>query len=301
MNSDFDNSGADKTRSFVALSAGTVVHHYKIVEKIGVGGMGEVYLAEDIELNRKVALKFLPPHLCQDEGCRDRFKREAQAAAGIDHPNIAGIYEVGEYYGRPYYAMQVIEGQSLREVIAGSDLPVDRIIEISMQICEGLQAAHNMGIIHRDIKPSNILLDRQGRARVVDFGLAAIRGSEHLTRTGSTLGTVGYMSPEQARGEEIDHRSDLFSLGVVLYELTTKRNPFKRDSEAASLKAICDDMPEPLARFKTGIPDGLQTISNKALDKHLDTRYQTAADLLADLRRELRDSSTSVRAAPSMR
>jgi len=279
-----DESHDDKTQSFTALTSGTAVLHYKILEKIGSGGMGEVYLALDTGLNRKVALKFLPPHLCQDEDCRKRFTREAQTAAGLDHPNIAAIYEVGEFQGRPFYTMQVIEGQSLKEVITGKDLPFDRILEICIQVCEGLQAAHDKGIIHRDIKPSNILLDSHGRVRIVDFGLAAIRGSEHLTKTGSTLGTIGYMSPEQVQGKEIDQRSDLFSFGVVLYELITKQNPFKRDSEAATLKAVSDDdIPEPLARFKSGIPDGLQSIIDKALEKDAKTRYQHADGMLSDL------------------
>ncbi|UCC44616.1 MAG: serine/threonine-protein kinase [Candidatus Zixiibacteriota bacterium] len=279
----------DKTQAHVALTKDTMVGHYRIVEKIGAGGMGEVYLAQDTKLNRKVALKFLPPHLCQDEDCRKRFTREAQAAAGLDHPNIAGIHEVGEYAGRPFYSMQVIEGQSLREIVKGEDLSVERILEIAVQICEGLQAAHSKGIIHRDIKPSNILIDVHGRVRIVDFGLAAIRGSEHLTKTGSTLGTIGYMSPEQVHGKEIDHRSDLFSLGVVLYELITRQNPFKRDSEAATLKAVSDDTPEPLARFKSSLPAGLQAIIDKALDKDVKTRYQHADGMLSDLLRLKQD------------
>ena len=280
-----DESSDDRTLTHVVLTNGTMVSHYRIVEKIGAGGMGEVYLAEDTKLKRKVALKFLPSHLCQDEDCRKRFTREAQAAAGLDHPNIAGIYEVGEHNGRPFFSMQVVEGLSLKEVIAGKDLPIDRILEIAIQVCEGLQAAHDKGIIHRDIKPSNILLDSHGRARIVDFGLADIRGSEHLTKTGSTLGTIGYMSPEQVRGEESDHRSDLFSLGVVLYELITKQNPFRRDSEAATLKAVIDDLVEPVARFKSGLPDGLQAIVDKTLEKDVKTRYQHADGMLSDLMR----------------
>ncbi len=271
-----DRFDDDKTRSFTPLTAGTQVSHYRIISKIGAGGMGEVFLAEDTKLNRKVALKFLPPHTCQDEDYRKRFTREAQAAAGLDHPNIAGIYEVGEYSGRPFYSMQVIQGQSLKDVIAGKDLPIDRILEIAIQVCEGLQAAHDKGIVHRDIKPSNILLDGHGRVRIVDFGLASIRGSEHLTKTGSTLGTIGYMSPEQVQGKEIDQRSDLFSLGVVLYELITKQNPFKRDSEAATLKAVCDDIPHPVARYRSDVPDGLQAVIDKALEKDAKTRYQHA-------------------------
>jgi Tol biopolymer transport system component/predicted Ser/Thr protein kinase len=275
----------DRTQTHVVLGKGTKVSHYTIVSKIGAGGMGEVYLAEDTKLNRKVALKFLPPHLCQDEDCRKRFTREAQAAAGLDHPNIAAIYEVGEFQDRPFYAMQIVEGQSLKDVIAGKDLPIDRILEIGIQACEGLQAAHEKGIIHRDIKPSNILLDGHGRVRIVDFGLATVSGSEHLTKTGSTLGTIGYMSPEQVQGREIDQRSDLFSLGVVLYELITKQNPFRRDSEAATLKAVSDDSPHPVARFRAGVPDGVQTIIEKALEKDVSTRFQTAGGMLADLTR----------------
>jgi TolB-like protein/Tfp pilus assembly protein PilF/predicted Ser/Thr protein kinase len=290
----------DRTQSFLALTAGTTVLHYRIVDKIGSGGMGEVYLALDNELNRKVALKFLPSELCGDDECRKRFNREAQAAAGLDHPNIAAIYEVGEYGGRPFYAMQVIEGQSLREVIAGKDLPIDQIVEIAIQVSEGLQAAHDSGIIHRDIKPSNVLIDSHGRVRIVDFGLATIRGSENLTRTGSTLGTIGYMSPEQVDGREVDHRSDLFSLGVVLYEMITKQNPFKRDSDAATLKAVSDYVPHPVARYRADVPEELQKIVDKAIDKDVSLRYQHATGLIADLKRltravqfEARDADTS--------
>jgi len=278
-----DDPHNDRTHSFFVLTSGTEIGHYKIIKKIGAGGMGEVYLAEDTNLNRKVALKFLPSHLCQDEDCRKRFTREAQAAAGLDHPNIASIHEVGEYKGRPFFSMQLVEGQSLREVIAGKDLPIDRILEIVIQICEGLQAAHDKGITHRDIKPSNILVDSHNRVRIVDFGLASISGSEQLTKTGSTLGTIGYMSPEQVQGKEIDHRSDLFSLGVVLYELITKQNPFKRDSEAATLKAVSDDLPHPVARYRAEVPNGLQAIIDKALEKDVKTRYQHADGMLSDL------------------
>jgi TolB-like protein/Flp pilus assembly protein TadD/predicted Ser/Thr protein kinase len=267
------------------LTEGTMVSHYRIVEKIGAGGMGEVYLAEDTELNRKVALKFLPSHLCQDAECRARFKREAQAAAKLDHPNIVSVFEVGEFQGRPFFSMQHVEGQSLREVGAGKPLPLERIIEIGIQVCDGLQAAHDKGITHRDIKPSNILIDARGRARIVDFGLASVLGSEQLTKTGSTLGTIGYMSPEQVRGEAVDHRTDLFSLGVILYELITGHSPFKADSEAATLHAITDTKPELLARFRRDVPSSLQVTVDKALDKDTATRYQHADDLAIDLKR----------------
>jgi len=291
-NESFDN---DKTRTHVVLTKDTMVTHYRIVEMIGSGGMGEVYLALDTKLNRKVALKFLPHHLCQSKDCRARFKREAQATAGLDHPNIAGIYEVGEYQGRPFFSMQVIEGQSLKDIIAGKDLPIERILEIAIQVCEGLQAAHDKGITHRDIKPSNILIDGHGRVRIIDFGLASVAGLDQLTKTGSTLGTIGYMSPEQVQGREIDHRSDLFSLGVVIYELITKRNPFKRDSEAATLKAVSDDTPEPLARFKSNLPAGMQNIIDKALEKDPSLRYQSAAGVISDLKKLTKDQLSDSR------
>lgn len=247
--------------------------------------MGEVYLAEDTELKREVALKFLPPQLCQDEDCRARFKREAQAAAKLSHPNIIHVYEVSEFQGRPFFAMEHIEGQSLRDFVSAKELSIGQILELGIQICEGLHDAHERGVTHRDIKPSNILIDSHGRVKIVDFGLAAVAGLDQLTKTGSTLGTIGYMSPEQVQGKEIDRRSDLFSLGVVLYELITRRNPFKRDSDAATLKAVSDELPEPLARFKSGLPEGLQAIIDKVLEKDVRTRYQHADGLLSDLMR----------------
>jgi serine/threonine protein kinase/tetratricopeptide (TPR) repeat protein len=280
-----ENQNDDKTQSSTPLIKDTIVGQYRIIEKIGAGGMGEVYLAEDTRLNRKVALKFLPLHLCQDEDCRKRFIREAQAAAALDHPNIAAIYEVGDYQNRPFYAMQVVEGQSLKEVIAGKDLSIDRILEIAIQICEGLQAAHDKGIIHRDIKPSNILIDNQGRIRIIDFGLAQVKDSENLTKTGSTLGTIGYMSPEQVQGNEVDFRSDLFSLGIVIYEMITGRLPFKADTEAATFNSILNKTPEPLSRYKSDVPELMQQIINKLLEKKPDHRYQSAEGVLSDLKR----------------
>jgi len=275
----------DTTQTHVTLASGTMVSHYRIIEKIGAGGMGEVYLAEDTQLDRKVALKFLPPHLCQDEDCRARFKREAQAAAKLDHPNIVTVHEVGEHQGRPYFAMQHLEGRSLREVIQGEKLDLDRIVGIAIQLSDGLNKAHRSGTIHRDVKPSNIMIDSNGRPRLLDFGLATVKGGEHLTKTGSTLGTVGYMSPEQIEGKEADARSDLFSLGVVLYELIAGRAPFRRDDETATLKAILADTPEPLARYKTNVSDDLQRIVTKLLDKDPALRYQSAADVISDLKR----------------
>jgi serine/threonine protein kinase/tetratricopeptide (TPR) repeat protein len=274
----------DKTRTHVVLTNGTMVSHYRIVEKIGAGGMGEVYLALDTKLNRKVALKFLPPHLCQDDDCRRRFTREAQAAAKLSHPNIIHVYEVSEYQGRPFFAMEHIEGRSLRDVNA-EELDIDRIIGIAIQLSDGLHSAHAAGVIHRDIKPSNIIIDSSGRPKLLDFGLATVKGSEHLTKTGSTLGTVGYMSPEQIEGKATDARSDLFSLGVVLYELIANKSPFRRDDETATLKAILQDRPEPLARYKSGVPDDMQRIITKLLEKDPSLRYQSAAGVIPDLKK----------------
>jgi serine/threonine protein kinase/tetratricopeptide (TPR) repeat protein len=288
------DQGDDRTQPFVALTAGTSVSHYRIIKKIGSGGMGEVYLAEDTKLDRKVALKFLPPHLCADDDCRKRFTREAQAAAKLSHPNIIHVYEVSEYQGRPFFAMEHVEGRSLREFSSDKELSIEQILELAIQICEGLNDAHEKGVTHRDIKPSNILIDSHGRAKIVDFGLASVVGSDQLTKTGSTLGTVGYMSPEQVKGKEIDHRSDLFSLGVVLYELITRQNPFKRDSEAATLKAVSDDTPHPVARYRADAPDGLQSIIDKSLEKDVRTRYQHADGMLSELMRVKRSLETGL-------
>ncbi|UCC45339.1 MAG: protein kinase [Candidatus Zixiibacteriota bacterium] len=281
----------NNTHSFVALIAGTVVSHYRIVEKIGAGGMGEVYLAEDTQLDRKVALKFLPPHLSRDQDSRSRFTREAKAAAKLDHPNIAPVHEVGEFQGRPFFAMAHIEGHSLREVIKQGKLSTSEAIRLTMQICEGLHEAHSAGVVHRDIKPGNIIIDTKGRPRLLDFGLATVSGEEKLTKTGSTLGTVGYMAPEQIEGKDVDHRADLFSVGVILYEMLTGRRPFEGDNDAAVVKAITSSTPEPVARFKSGVTGELQQIVDKALAKDVSIRYQHADGMLADLKRlSLRDA-----------
>jgi predicted Ser/Thr protein kinase len=278
-----DHETNDSTRTYFQLAPDTIIGHYRIIEKIGAGGMGEVYLAEDTKLDRKVALKFLPQHLCQSSDCRARFTREAQATAKLSHPNIVTIFEVSDFNGRPFFAMEHVEGQTLKEVIAGKPLPLERVVEIGIQVCEGLQAAHEKGITHRDIKPANILIDSHGRARIVDFGLASVLGTDQLTKTGSTLGTIGYMSPEQVRGEKVDHRTDLFSLGVVLYEMIAGHSPFKADSEAATLRHVLDTVPEPLARYRSGVPAELDRIVFKALAKERGHRYQHADELSADL------------------
>jgi len=279
----------DNTHTHVVLAKGMTVSHYRIVEKIGAGGMGEVYLAQDTELDRKVAMKFLPPHLCRDEDCRKRFKREAQATARLSHPNIIHVYEVSEYEGRPFFAMELVEGQSLGELSKSEELSIERVIELGIRICDGLGMAHEKKVVHRDIKPSNIVIDTYGRPKILDFGLATIQGGEPLTKTGSTLGTVRYMSPEQAYGKKVDHRSDLFSLGVVLYELIAGRTPFDRDNETATLKAITQDIPEPLARYKSGVSDVLQRIISKLLEKDPSLRYQSATGVTSDLKMANRD------------
>ena len=289
-----DDSHDDRTRSFTVLSAGANIGHYQIVEKIGAGGMGEVYLAEDTSIKRKVALKFLPAHLCEDEDSRARFHREAEATAKLNHPNIVTIFGVSEHEGRPYFAMELVGGQTLGSLAKAENLDFERIIDLTLQICEGLAAAHESGVIHRDIKPTNIVVDEKNRLRLLDFGLAAVKGAEQLTRTGSAMGTVQYMSPEQVQGKELDHRSDLFSLGVVVYGMITGRTPFGRDNEAATLNAILHDEPEPLGRYKADVPDELQRMVSKLLEKDLSMRYQSAQGVTSDLKRMVSRSQVSV-------
>jgi serine/threonine-protein kinase len=289
----------DKTR--VLIRPGATFAHYQVLERIGAGGMGEVYLAHDTKLDRRVALKLLPDAMADHPDVRARFLREARAAARLDHANIITIYEVGEFEGRPYIAMQYVEGRPLSRFCGGdaqdSDLPtLAQVLAIVCGICEGLAKAHAAGITHRDIKPANILLREDLRPVILDFGLANLHGAEKLTRAGSAVGTVAYMSPEQAQGREVDSRSDLFSCGIVLYELIAGRSPFRRDNEAATLNAISTSTPEPLARFKNDVPDELQRVVTKCLAKSPSERYQTAADLLADLRvieRSLASGSSS--------
>lgn len=280
----------DKTLSFVPLTNGTQIHHYKIISHIGAGGMGQVYLAKDSKLSRHVALKFLSPHLSKDPDSRTRFIREAKAAARLDHPHIVPVYEVGEFQGRPFFAMAHIEGRSLREYVQTEKPSVRDTIEIAIQLCQGLQAAHEKGVTHRDIKPSNILVDAHGRTRIVDFGLASLQDADPLTKTGSTFGTIGYMSPEQVNGKKVDHRSDLFSLGIVLYEMLAGLNPFKLNSEAATSHSITHDNPAPLTRYNRDIPDALQAIIDKVLEKDVSLRYQHADGMLSDLKRLLTNS-----------
>jgi serine/threonine protein kinase len=275
----------DRTQTYVALSSGTLVGRYRIVQELGVGGMGEVYQAEDTELKRQVALKFLPYRFISDETAKVRFKREAEATAQLSHPNIVTIHEVSEYKGRPFFAMEHCQGRSLRELIVKERLSLNRILDVAIQIGEGLAEAHRAGVIHRDIKPSNVIVGVDGRVKVVDFGLAALRGKDKLTKTGTTMGTVGYMSPEQVRGEEVDHRSDLFSLGVVLYEMIAGKAPFEKENEAATLYAIVQETPQPLDRFRSALPDNLQKTVSRLLEKTPERRFPSAVDVVAELKR----------------
>ncbi len=289
-----DGSGDEHTQSYLNLSRGTQAGRYRIVDKIGSGGMGEVYLAEDTELVRQVALKFLPRDLCQSEECRSRFRREAQAVAKLDHPNIVTIYEVGEYDNRPFFAMQHIDGRTLREIIRDQAPVMEQALDWATQLCSGLKEAHEAGIVHRDIKPSNILIDSKNRARLVDFGLAAVRGTDELTKTGSTLGTAGYMSPEQVRGERSDERSDIFSMGVVIYEIIAGRPPFHGENMAATLQNILHATPALLSSLNPRTPPDIQTVIDKSLAKKVIDRYQSIADLMQELQKIQRKLSEVV-------
>jgi serine/threonine protein kinase/Tfp pilus assembly protein PilF len=262
---------------------GKTISHYKILKKIGEGGMGEVYLAEDTKLRRKVALKFLPHGFASDTDALARFKREARAAASLDHPNIITIHDVAEYENRPYIVMAYVEGELLSDLIARKELSLERAIEIASGVCSGLARAHEASVVHRDIKPANIVIATDGQPRILDFGLAKLRGVSKLTQDGSTLGTANYMSPEQARGEDVDHRSDIFSLGAVLYEMITGCRPFRGDHPAAVMYSITNEEPQPLRRFNNQTSEDMERVVTKALTKKADERYQHAGDLLVDL------------------
>lgn len=261
---------------------GTTVAHYKILEKLGEGGMGEVFLAHDSQLKRKVALKFLPDG--SDPEALARFKREAQTAAALNHPNIITVYEVGEYEDRPYIAMAYVEGEPLNERIARGDLPAGEAIDIAIQICDGLASAHQAGVVHRDIKPANILIDRDNRAKILDFGLAKLGSVSKITGEISTFGTIYYMSPEQVRGEGVGPRSDLFSLGALLYELLTGELPFKGDHSAAIIYSITNEDPKPLSVYNKKLTGAIDQIVMRLLAKDPAERYESAAQVAADLR-----------------
>jgi eukaryotic-like serine/threonine-protein kinase len=264
---------------------GTTVSHYRILEKLGEGGMGVVYKAEDTRLKRPVALKFLPQALTTDLEAKERFTHEAQAASALDHPNICNIYEINETdEGRLFLAMACYEGETLKEKIERGPLPVDEAVGIATQVAQGLAKAHEAGIIHRDIKPANIIVTKDGIAKIVDFGLAKLSGRTLLTKTGTTMGTAAYMSPEQARSEVVDARTDIWSLGVILYEMLTGRRPFESNYDQALVYMILNEEPRPIRSLCPEVPEVLEEIVQKALTKDPDERYQKAEDFLADLK-----------------
>ncbi len=263
------------------------ISHYKILEKLGEGGMGIVYKAHDMKLDRTVALKFLPPFLSGDVNEKERFYQEARAASALLHPNVAVIFEVNEHEGRIFLAMEYVEGQTLKKLIEeGEDISIKKALDIAIQAGEGLAAAHEKGIVHRDVKSDNIMITPKGQVKVMDFGLAKVRGATKLTKAGSTIGTAAYMSPEQAQGEEVDLRSDIFSFGVVLYELLTGRVPFRGEHQAALIYSLINEDPAPIARYNEKAGPELERVVMKALAKDREERYQHIDDLLADLRRE---------------
>ena len=265
---------------------GHTISHYAILEKLGEGGMGIVYKAHDTSLNRTVALKFLPHHFTNDPSEKERFYHEARAAASLNHANIAVIHEIGEHDTQLFIVMECVEGRTLKDIIRNETPSIKQVLDFATQIADGLSAAHEQGVVHRDIKPENIIVTPKGQVKITDFGLAKLKGATRLTRTGSTLGTAAYMSPEQARGEPVDHRADIFSLGVVVYEMLAGRLPFRGDHPAALMYSIANEPPAPLARYNEGVTDEIQHIVSKTLEKDREDRYQQANELLSDLRRE---------------
>jgi serine/threonine protein kinase len=263
---------------------GKTISHYKIIEKIGEGGMGEVYLAEDTKLERNVAIKFLPEHLTKDKDNVDRFEREAKAAAALNHPNIVTIHEIAKEDDKTFIVMEYVDGESLRVKINEKNLAFEEILNITNQICEGLSEAYKADIVHRDIKPENILIDSRGRVKILDFGLAKLKGVSKLTKEISTIGTIHYMSPEQIQGREVDQRSDIWSLGVLLYEMLTGEVPFKGDYESAIIYTVLNEPIQELSLLQDDVPDYLKNVVYTALEKQPEKRYQTIEEVLRALK-----------------